>query len=166
MGFLRKLRGGLGVGLTWGALWAAIGAVIGLVVGVVSPASWSLTLTVFDWALGMGLYGLVSGAGFATLLSLGEGRRTLRDLSLGRVALWGVLGSAAVPVLFGALGMFAAGTTIADVVGAMLVTAGLGGTFAPGAVAIARKAELADVARRGLLDTDRHRTDLVPPPAT
>lgn len=129
---LRRLRGLLGVGVTWGTLWAGIGAVMGIVIGE----------SVAVWALGMGLYGLVSGVGFGALLSLGEGRKTILDLRLGRVAVWGVLGSALVPLLFGALGTFEMGTTVADVLGAVLTTAFLGGTFAPGSVAIARRAQL------------------------
>jgi hypothetical protein len=152
MKWLRKLRGLLGVGVMWGALWGGIGAAIGFVVGLVDPGAWTLANPVVQWALGMGAYGFVSGVGFGGLLALGEGRRTLADLSLRRVALWGVLGSAAVPLLFGALGFFDAGTTMLDVVGAMLVTAGLGGTFAPAAVAVARKAELAAPERAGLLE--------------
>ena len=107
--FFRKLRGLAGVGLTWGTLWGAIGAGIALVIG--DP--------ILDWAPGMGLYGFVSGVGFGSLLSLGEGRKTLRDLSLRKVAMWGVLGSAAVPLLFGMLGTFEAGTTAVDVIQAM-----------------------------------------------
>jgi hypothetical protein len=138
----RRLRGLLGVGVTWGTLWAGIGAVIGLVVG--EPMA--------VWALGMGLYGLVSGVGFGALLSLGEGRKTLLDLRLGRVAVWGVLGSALVPLLFGAMGTFGVGTTLADVLGAVLTTAVLGGTFAPGSVAIARRAQLRQAEERKLLE--------------
>ena len=141
-GLLRRLRGLLGVGFTWGVLWGAVGAVIGFVIGVVNPAAGTLTGPVVEWALGMGAYGLISGVGFGALLSVGEGSKVLRELSLKRVALWGVLGSAAVPLLFGALGFFEAGTTLIDVLEAMGVTAMLGGTFAPGAVAIARRAEL------------------------
>ena len=140
--FLRRLRGQLGVGLTWGALWSAIGAGIGLVIGVVRPDPSALANPIFVWALGMGLYGLVSGVGFGSLLSLREGRKKILDLSLRRAAIWGVLGAAAVPLLFGALGTFEAGTTAADVVGAILVTGILGGTFAPASIAIARRAEL------------------------
>ena len=139
---VRRLRGLLGVGLTWGAFWSVIGAGIGLVLGVVAPDAWGLTDRVFDWTIGMGLYGLVSGVGFGGLLSLREGRRTIFDLSLRRTAILGVLGSAAVPLLFGALGTFEVGTTTAEVVGAILVTGVLGGTFAPAAIAIARRAEL------------------------
>ena len=139
---LRRLRGLAGVGVTWGALWAGIGAGIGLIVGMVNPDTWLWTNPILEWAFGMGLYGFVSGVGFGILLSLKEGRKRLFDLSLGRVALWGVLGSAAVPLLFGTLGFFEAGTTAVDIIEAILVTGFLGGTFAPGAIAIARRAEL------------------------
>jgi hypothetical protein len=146
---LRRLRGLLGVGVTWGTLWGAIGAGIGLVLGYLNPALWTYDNPIALWGLGMAAYGFVSGVGFGTLLTLREGSKRLRELSLKRVALWGVLGSAAVPLLF--LGFFQAGTTVVDILGAMGVTAMLGGTFAPGAVAIARRAELASPDERDLL---------------
>ncbi len=68
---LRKLRGLAGVGLTWGTLWAGIGTGIGLVIGVVRPEVWESTNPILEWAIGMGLYGLVSGVGFGSLLSFG-----------------------------------------------------------------------------------------------
>jgi len=110
-----------------------------------------LTNRVVEWTIGMGLYGLVSGVGFGSLLSLREGRKTIFDLSLRRTAILGVLGSAAVPLLFGALGTFQVGTTTAEVLGAILVTGVLGGTFAPAAIAIAQRAELRAVEERKLL---------------
>lgn len=136
---LRKLRGLAGVAVTWGGAWGLIGAGIGGVIAVVTNA-WDWMVPVTEWALGMGLYGAVSGAGFSILLSLREARSTLASLSLRRTAVWGVLGSAAVPLVFGLLGTFEAGTTALDVLGAMGVTAGLGGLFAPGSVALARRA--------------------------
>lgn len=153
-GWGRKLRGLLGVGTMWGALWGVIGAGIGVVLGTVTPDAWMWTNPVLDWALGMGAYGLVSGVGFGALLSLREGRKTLADLSLGRVALLGLLGGAIVPPLFGAVGLFAAGTTLVDVVGAVVVTGVLGGTFASGSVAIARRAELQSGPERTLLGAE------------
>ena len=142
MNLLRKLRGLVGVGVMWGTLWGTIGAGIGAIIGIVTPDVWLYANPVFDWALGMGLYGLVSGVGFGGLLSLREGRKRLGDLSLKRVAVWGVLGAAAVPPIFGLLGTFPAGTTLLDILGAIGVTAFLGGTFASTSVAIARRAEL------------------------
>ena len=70
----RRLRGPLGVGLTWGVFWSAIGAWVGLVIGVLSPEAWQLANPMLEWAIGMGLYGLVSGIGFGCLLSLREGQ--------------------------------------------------------------------------------------------
>ena len=155
---VRRLRGLLGVGLTWGALWSAIGAGIGLMLGVLSPEVWDLTNPILKWTIGMGLYGTVSGVGFGTLLSLREGRRTIFDLSLRQTAILGVLGSAAVPLLFGALGTFEVGTTTAEVIGAILVTGVLGGTSAPAVIAIARKAELRAVEETRLLSSE-HTSD-------
>jgi len=154
MNLWRKLRGVAGFGLTWGTLWGAIGAGIGFVVGLVNPEVWAITNPVIEWAIGMGLYGMVSGMGFAGLLSIGEARKRIRELSLPRVAVWGVLGSALVPLLFGALGTFEAGTTLMDVLGAIAVTGLLGGTFAPGAIAAARYAELAEPEETLLLESD------------
>ncbi len=148
---LRRLRGLMGVGLTWGTLWGGIGAGIGLLVGVMSPEVWMWTNPILDYAIGIGLYGFFSGVGFGTLLSVGEGRRTILDLSLGKVAVFGVLGAVLVPVAFGMMGAFAAGTTVVDIIEAVLLTGVLGGTFAPGSVAIARRAELREAEERRLL---------------
>lgn len=151
MNLFRKLRGLVGVGVMWGTLWGTIGAGIGAIIGIVSPDAWLYANPILDWAIGMGMYGLVSGVGFGALLSLREGRKRLAELSLKRVALWGIIGAAAVPPMFGLLGTFPAGTTLLDVLGAIGVTAFLGGTFASSSVAIARKAELQAGEDSGLL---------------
>jgi len=152
---LHRIRGLAGVGITWGALWGVIGAGIGLVLGLVSPGAWDWTNPILGWAFGMGLYGAVSGVGFATLLSLGERRKTILDLSLRRVAIWGVLGSAAVPLLLNAMGLFGLGEApLADILGAVAFTGLLGGTFAPASVAIARRAELSAGEEHPLLESE------------
>jgi hypothetical protein len=150
---LRRLRGLLGVGVTWGTLWAGIGAGIGFLVGMASPEVWGWTNPILDYAVGIGLYGFFSGVGFGTLLAIGEGRRTLLDLSLVKVGIFGVLGAVLVPLMFGALGAFATGTTVVDIVEAVLLTGVLGGTFAAESVAIARRAELREREERELLST-------------
>ena len=142
---MRRLRGLLGVGVTWGTLWAGIGAGIGLLVGMASPEVWGWTNPILDYAIGIGVYGFFSGVGFGTLLSIGEGRRTLLELSLLKVGVFGVLGAVLIPLAFGMLGTFAAGTTVVDILEAVLLTGVLGGTFAAESVVIARKAELREM---------------------
>ena len=127
---LRRLRGAAGIALTWGSLWAAIGVVLALAIGVLRPEEIDPGEGPGKVAAVLGLAGFLSGIGFAALLSVGEKRRTIRELSLRRVALWGALGGAAIPALIGAP------------VGEGWVTATLGGLVAAGSVAVARRAAL------------------------
>ena len=97
--FLRKCRGALGLGLTWSVAWAAIFALLAVVVGVVDPDSIDPGEGPLRIA-GIGaVFGFISGAGFGLLLSMAEGRKMLRGLSVWRAALWGALGTAAFPLL-------------------------------------------------------------------
>jgi hypothetical protein len=50
---------------------------------------------IFSW----GVSGFLAGAGFGTLLTAMERRRTLEELSLGRVTLWGAVGGVGISVL-------------------------------------------------------------------
>jgi hypothetical protein len=75
----------------------------------------------------LGLVGFLSGLGFAFLLSLAERRTGLHELSLMRVAFWGLLGSAAIPLLLG------------RDAGNGWVTGPMGAIFATASVAIARR---------------------------
>lgn len=126
---LQKLRGVMGIGLTWGILWAAIGTAVALVIGVLDPDSIDPGESPIIMGAIIGFVGLVSGVGFGILLSVGESRKAIRDLSLSRAAMWGILGSAALPLL----------TTMDN--GLILITCPLGAAFAAASVAIARKAE-------------------------
>jgi len=99
--FLRRCRGALGISIAWGAVWAAIFAALTVVIGIVDPDSIDPGETVARIAWIGGVFGLVSGAVFSLLLSLAERRKTIRDLSLRRAALWGVVGAWAVYRLAG-----------------------------------------------------------------
>jgi len=123
---VRRLRGALGIGVTWGVLWAAIGLVLGFVVGLVRPDQIEPGEGPGRIAVVLGLVGFLSGLGFAALLALAERRRTIHELALGRVALWGLLGAATIPMLTGA----------DPTVG--LITGSLGALFATASVATAR----------------------------
>jgi hypothetical protein len=95
---LRILRGVLGTALLWAVVWLPVGAAFGLLLnagqrGNVIPPSvlWMVTMG--------GAWGGVSGVIFAGLLALAERRHTIADLSLIRVAAWGAVGCASLPVL-------------------------------------------------------------------
>lgn len=134
---LRKLRGVIGTGLAWGTAWATIMAMAGVVVGVLRPEEIDPGEGPVLVGAIMGMVGFVSGVAFGTLLSLAERRKTLLDLSPGRAAMWGILASAAFPLLTGR----------AD---AVLVVCPLGAACAAASVAIARRAELRDPGRPAL----------------
>ena len=80
---------------------AAIFAAVGLVIGFIDPDSIDAGEGPLDVATIGGFVGLMSGACFGTLLSFAESRRSILSLSLGRAALWGMLGSSAFPLLTG-----------------------------------------------------------------
>jgi hypothetical protein len=90
-GFLRRLRGIIGTGLTWAVGWAGIFGVLGLIFGAGSVPRVAL-LGAFT--------GLIAGGAFAVILSIAERRHRLEDLSLWRTALWGGLGGILVAAAF------------------------------------------------------------------
>ena len=128
--FLRWCRGVLGISVLWSAAWATIFAAIVIVVGVVDPDSIDAGEGPLNVAPIGAIFGLVSGAVFAAVLSLADRRRTLGNLSLARVALWGFLGTSAFPLL----------TPLPNSLA--LVFGPVGATLAAGLVAIARRGEL------------------------
>lgn len=94
--FLRKLRGALGLALTWTIAWAALGAVIGTIDSVLRPTGGE---SPWHMAKVLGSVGFVSGLTCAVAIASLERRRQFSQLSLMRVALWGALGGATIPLL-------------------------------------------------------------------
>ncbi len=98
---LRNLRGLLGIGLTWGIVWAAVMIAVGMIIEVVDPDSIDPGEEPIVLGAMVGLVGFISGLVFGGLLSIAERQKTISDLSLSRVAMWGILVSAAFPLLAG-----------------------------------------------------------------
>ena len=167
--WLRRIRGAIGVGLTWAVGWSSVGAVIGLVyfflvIGVGS----ALPLGVFmaAYVRMFATLGFFGGAIFSTVLRLAEGRRRFDELSLPRFAAWGALGG----LLLGVIAL-SGGPALPVVLGRVMgpmdfVVAGvatlLGAGSAAGSLALARRAddkELlehgADVADIGLTEEEK-----------
>ena len=123
-GFLKRLRGIIGTGLTWAVGFAGIFAVVGFIFGAYS---------VPRLALVGGFVGLVAGGAFAVILSIVERRHQLKDLSLWRMALWGGLGGILVAAAFsGSWGNFWSFAATMAVIGAGV---------SAGTIAIAKRAD-------------------------
>ena len=128
--FLRWCRGALAMGILWGAAWGGIFGALVIVIGLVDPAQIGPGEG-FLTAAGYGaLFGFVSGIVFALLLTLAEQRKAVPGLSLTRAALWGILGTAAYPLL----------TPVHDSM--VLILCPIGAGLAAGSIALAKRARL------------------------
>ena len=77
----RRVRGAIGIGLTWALAWFGAGMVLLLIVGVGAAD--------VPFPLFFGLLGFIAGVVFAGILAMGAGPRRLEQLSLARVSGWG-----------------------------------------------------------------------------
>jgi multisubunit Na+/H+ antiporter MnhB subunit len=138
---LRRLRGIVGTGVTWAAGWGALSGGMFAVLG--SPLG-----VVLEGAAGGAFLGGFAGASFAVILSLAEGRRTLRELSLRRVAAWGGIGGMALLLAVSPLAMarmLAAGIPLSAMLSFIVplgISGILGAGFATGSVALAKREEV------------------------
>ena len=129
--FLRKCRAILGVAFTWGTVWGTVFALIALAVGVIDPDSIDPGETPLRIA-GLGaVFGVVSGIVFGALLSVAERRKTLRELSLVRVALWGAVATAVFPLV----------TPVDNRI--LIIVCPIGAALAVGLVAVAKRGAVA-----------------------
>lgn len=124
---LRRLRGLMGTGITWAAGFVVcMGGFFG-VVGWFGEFLAELPT--------VALLGFMMGCGFGGLLAFTERSRSLGDLALWRVALWGAIG--------GFLGAGVFGLYIGDLppLGIWSGLTGLSAAFASGQVALAKRGE-------------------------
>jgi hypothetical protein len=127
-GLFRRIRGIIGTGLTWAFGFAAFNSIVALFQG----GGWAPFLGAMTIG---GFFGFVLGSGFASILSLTEGHRTLEELSLPRVGFWGAIGGFLFTVAFNLL----FGGTIYW--GAVLTVALFSAGFSSGSVALAKRAD-------------------------
>jgi len=83
--WLRRLRGVVGMGLTWSVAWAVVGGAI--MEGIVDPHGHILDM----WPQTLAIPGFLGGVSFAALLSIAEGRRRFDELSVPRCTAWGAV---------------------------------------------------------------------------
>ncbi|MEZ4456503.1 MAG: hypothetical protein R2882_08140 [Gemmatimonadales bacterium] len=83
--WLRRLRGALGMGLSWALVWAVVGG--GIMEAFVDPDGRILDM----WPQTLAIPGFVGGVVFSVLLGVAERRRRFDELSLGRFASLGAV---------------------------------------------------------------------------
>ena len=139
--WLKRIRGTIGVGLTWAVGWGLFG---GIQWFIRAGAEFGVEL-----ALSLGLQyavaGFVAGVTFAAVLRLTDGQRRFDELRAPRFAAWGGLGgfligaayAGVLTVVFGADGPGMA-AALAEFVA---ITTFLGAGCAAGSLAIARAAD-------------------------
>lgn len=155
---MRRLRGALGMGLTWAFAWAIGGLLIGLA-SFVFPMDWFFR--VFDAPLpALAIPGFFAGAFFSLVLGIAARKRRFTELSMPRFVAWGALGGVMVtlfPVALVALGLAtpASDATLWNAVG---VIAGpfvlFSAASAAATLAIARRAERSTALSSGSVGQD------------
>jgi len=140
MSILRWLRGILGTAVTWAVLWSSIGTVLAVITIVLNggPDVASLLKYTFWVAAFYAVWGAVSGGMFALVLTATERRRSLADLSLLRIVIWGAVGALAVPILFITV-VGGADIQLVPTVPFFAITAGLGGLSSGSTLLLARR---------------------------
>lgn len=127
--WLRRLRGAVGMGLTWAAGWALGGVLIG-VTSILLPGLpwWDAFFEVADAPLpAMAVPGFFAGMFFSTVLGIAGRRRRFSELSLPAFAAWGAVGGLlllAFPFVLVGLGLASRGSSSVHPVRAIAVVAG------------------------------------------
>ena len=147
----RRIRGAIGMGLTWGAAWGAAGTVLAVVTRFKADAPFPLIFAVL---------GFIAGVIFSAILALTEGGRGFDQMSLPRFAVWGATGG----LLLSAVFAKAASLGWGDVLVIAPTFAVACAACASGSLALARRAGMrelpdsrADIAAAELTDHETRR---------
>jgi hypothetical protein len=142
--WMKRIRGAVGMGLTWALVWAPVAVLIGL---AIDPDG-----SMDEMWPAIGAYpGFLGGVVFSVVLAIAARRRRLDELSLPRVAAWGAFAG----LLVGAL-PFMIGESTSEIPVWMLAgvvigsITGLSAASAAGSLALARMAERHALADAGM----------------
>lgn len=148
-GWLRRIRGALGMGLIWAGGGAAIGGLIELISNIFP----GLPLYAIDmWPQTLAIPGFLGGMIFSVVLRVAAGSRRLDQLSLRGMAVCGAVGGVPLGGLCVALGMPPL------VVAPAVVLSALGASLTLAFARMAERQELleADVDEVGLTGSEKH----------
>jgi len=130
--WVRRIRGAIGMGLSWGAAWFGAGILLARLPGFESDLPFALLFAPL---------GIASGMIFSGILVVSARGRGLDRMSLPRFAGWGAVGGLVLSGIF-VVGAVLGGENVWErvlVLGPMLALAGA--TCAAGSLAVARRAE-------------------------
>jgi hypothetical protein len=130
--WLRRIRGAIGMGLTWAAIWGAAGSIPRWLFGFNTDVPFPIVFAVL---------GFVAGVGFSGLLMLTEGRRGFDQLSTPRFAGWGAVTGLLVSAVFAR----AASLGAADVLVIAPVFTVACAVCASGSLALAKRAKMREL---------------------
>jgi len=136
--WLQRIRGAIGIGVTWAVGWAPIGAIVGWITGL--ALGFPLAAIATNYGMMFGVVGFVGGTIFSSVVRIAEGRRSFEQLSMRRFVAWGAVGGLVLGGLSVALGLLGAGANVLGAVIAGLTTL-LGTGSAAGTLALARASE-------------------------
>jgi hypothetical protein len=147
--WLRRIRGAIGMGLTWAVGWALAGLLIGVASILLPGLPWDSFFEVFDAPLpALAIPGFVGGALFSIVLGIAGRRRRFDELSLARFAAWGAVGGLLLLLFPFALVAVGLASREGSAIGAGQIIATIGGPFillsaasAAGSLMLARRAE-------------------------
>lgn len=93
--WMQRIRGALGMGVTWAIGWAAGGLLIGVASKLLPWLPWDAFFKIFDAPLpALAVPGFIAGVLFSIVLAVGARGRRVEELSLARFTLWGAAGGA------------------------------------------------------------------------
>ena len=88
---LRRVRGAIGMGLTWAVAWGGAGVVMAVITRFNADVPFPLFFA---------LLGFIAGVIFSLFLTLTAGRRSFDQMSLPRFATWGAVGGIVMSAFF------------------------------------------------------------------
>jgi hypothetical protein len=147
--WLRRIRGVIGIGVTWAVAWALMGSVPRWLFGFNTDAPFPLIF---------GVLGFIGGVIFSVVLMLTEGRRGFDQLTLPRFAAWGAVGGVLLSAIFTRIASLGFGDVLAIVPTFAIACA----VCASGSLALARRTRMGELPdnRRGtskLTDYEKRR---------
>jgi hypothetical protein len=137
--WLRRVRGALGMGLTWAVAWALGGFLFELILNIL-PGN-DLGHIVDIWPAFFAMIGFLGGMVFSVVLPIAAGRRRFHELSTSQFGVWGALGGSLLGGWALATGMMSGAPPLLRAAILIVPPALLSAASAAGTLAVARMAE-------------------------